>query len=75
MPEDYLRDDLAKRGLLSIPESEMEDELIRRGFIDTPDGVDYRGNMDQFITEESKSFMINFGREDLQIWTRRLLLF
>ena len=69
-PVDYLRDDLAKRGLLTIPNAELlgqdldrrgivdapssegYDALRERGFIETPDGVDYRGNLNQFITEE-----------------------
>jgi hypothetical protein len=54
-PKDYLRDDLVKRGLLSVPNHHVQNDLSRRGFIETVDGVNYRGNMDQFISEESKS--------------------
>ena len=52
---DYLRDDLAKRGLLSMPRAQTDDQMVRRGLIETSAGVDYNNNMDQFITEESES--------------------
>ncbi|KAG7005184.1 hypothetical protein G7Y79_00021g050510 [Physcia stellaris] len=51
-PKDYLRDDLAKRGMIAVPRNQVHRDLSKRGFIDTVAGVDYRGNMDQFISEE-----------------------
>ena len=41
--------------MIAVPRNQVHRDLSKRGFIDTVAGVDYRGNMDQFISEESKS--------------------
>ena len=51
-PEDYLQDDLAKRGLLSIPEDYVRDDIWERGYIALPSDSDFGNNINQFITEE-----------------------
>lgn len=57
-PEDYLRDTIDKRGFLSVQNEDVQGDLSRRGFIDTPDGVDYRGSMTAFISEESRCYLL-----------------
>ena len=51
-PDDFLRDDLMERGLLSAPENYEEFEIWKRGYIPMPSDVDFANNINNFITEQ-----------------------